>query len=45
MGVTRRFKGLTTSSPMTEFSLASTKTKGVVKIIWYLHSEGVDAFI
>jgi len=24
---------------MIEFSLASTKTKRVVKIIWYLHSK------
>jgi hypothetical protein len=30
---------------MTESSSASTKTKGVVETIWYLHSKGVDAFI
>jgi hypothetical protein len=30
---------------MIESSLALPKTKGVVETIWYLHLEGVDAFI
>jgi hypothetical protein len=29
---------------MIEFSLMSIKTKGVIGTIWYLHSEGVNAF-
>jgi len=45
IGVTGRFEGVTTSSAMTESLLASTKTKGGVETIWYLHLEGVDAFI
>jgi hypothetical protein len=45
MGATRGFEGITSSFAMTKFSLASTKTKTVVGTIWYLHSEGVDAFI
>jgi hypothetical protein len=44
IGVIRRFEGVT-SSAMTESLLASTKTKGGVETIWYLHLEGVDAFI
>jgi hypothetical protein len=32
------------SSTMTEFSPTSIKTKGVAETIWYLRSEGVDAF-
>jgi hypothetical protein len=39
------FEGVTTSSAMTESSPTSTKTKGIVETIWYLHLEGVDAFI
>jgi len=38
-------ESVTTSSAMTKFSPASTKTKGVAGTIWYLHSKGVDAFI
>jgi hypothetical protein len=30
---------------MTKLSLASTKTKRVVETMWYLHSEGVEAFL
>jgi len=45
MGAIRGFEGVTTSSAMIEYSPRSTKTKGVVETIWYLHSEGVDAFI
>jgi len=29
---------------MTESSPSSTKTKKVAETIWYLHSEGVNAF-
>jgi len=42
---TRGFEGIVTSSTMIESSLTSTKTKKVVKIIWYLHSKEVDVFI
>jgi hypothetical protein len=45
MGVTRGFKDVTTPFAMTESSHASTKTKGVIETIWYLHSKGVNAFI
>jgi hypothetical protein len=45
MNATKGFEGVTSSPAMTESSHASTKTKGVVEIIWYLHSEGVNAFI
>ncbi len=38
------FKGIMSSSTMTEFSPTSIKTKGVAETIWYLRSEGVDAF-
>jgi hypothetical protein len=30
---------------MTKFSPASTKAKRVAKIMWYLRSEGVEAFL
>jgi len=43
-GATGGFKGVTTSSAMIESSPTLTKIKWVVKIIWYLHSERVDAF-
>ncbi len=39
------FEGIATSSAMTKFSLASTKTKMVTKTMWYLRSEGVEAFL
>jgi hypothetical protein len=29
---------------MIEFSFASTKTKKVAEVIWYLHSKKVDVF-
>jgi hypothetical protein len=45
VGTIGGFKGITTSSAMTKSSQGSTKTKKVVGTIWYLHSEGVDAFI
>jgi hypothetical protein len=44
INATGGFEGITTSSTMTESSLASTKTKGVAGTIWYLRSKGVDAF-
>jgi len=44
ISATGGFKGVTTSFAMTESSPSSTKTKEVVGTIWYLHSEGVDAF-
>jgi len=44
-GKTRRFEGVTTSSAMAKFSPASTKTKRVAEIMWYLRSEGVEAFL
>jgi len=40
----RGFEGVVTSSAMTKFSPASTKTKRVVEIMGYLRSEGVEAF-
>jgi hypothetical protein len=42
---TKGFESIATSSPMIEFSPASTKIKRIAKIIWYLHSKEVDAFI
>jgi hypothetical protein len=30
---------------MTKFSLVSTKTKRAIATMWYLHSEGVEAFL
>jgi hypothetical protein len=39
------FEGVATSSAMTKFSLASTKTKRVAKTMWYLHLEGVEVFL
>ncbi len=39
------FEGITTSSAMTKFSPASTKTKKVVETMWYLCSKGVEAFL
>jgi hypothetical protein len=45
MGTTGGFEGIIASSTMAESSPASTKTKRVVGTIWYLHPEGVDAFI
>jgi len=41
----RGFEGVMTSSTMTKFSPASTKTKRVVETMGYLRSEGVDAFL
>ncbi len=38
------FEGVTTSCTMIEFSFASTKTKKVAEVIWYLHSKKVDVF-
>ncbi len=38
------FKGVTTSSAMTKFSPALTKTKRVTETMWYLCSEGVEVF-
>jgi hypothetical protein len=43
--LTRGFEGVTTSSAMIKSSPPSTKIEGVVETIWYLHSEGVNAFI
>jgi hypothetical protein len=45
MGATRGFESTIASSVMTKSSFTSTKTKKVVKTIWYLHSEEVNAFI
>jgi hypothetical protein len=39
------FENIATSFAMIEFSPASTKTKRVIGIIWYLHLKEVDAFI
>jgi hypothetical protein len=43
-GATGGFEGVITSSAMTESSPASIKTKKVARTMWYLHSEGVEAF-
>jgi hypothetical protein len=45
IGTIKGFEGIRTSSAIIESSLASTKTKGVTRTIYYLHSKGVDAFI
>jgi hypothetical protein len=42
---TRGFEGIVTSSTMIESSLTLTKTKKVVRVIWYLHSKEVNVFI
>jgi hypothetical protein len=44
-GVTGGFEGVTISFAMTKSSPASIKTKGAIITIWYLHSQGVNAFI
>jgi len=41
---TEGFEGIMTSSAMTKFSPASIKIKRVAKTMWYLRSEGVNAF-
>jgi hypothetical protein len=45
IGTIGGFKGITTSFTMIESSFASMKTKRIARIICYLHSKGVDAFI
>jgi hypothetical protein len=40
----RGFEGAVTSFAMSKFSPALTKTRKVVRIKWYLRSEGVKAF-
>jgi hypothetical protein len=45
IGTTGGFESITTLFAMIKSSLVSTKTKGVVEIIWYLHSKGFNAFI
>jgi len=44
-GATEGFESVATSSAMTKFSPASTKTKLASGTMWYLCSEGVNAFI
>ncbi len=39
------FDGVATSSTMTKFSPTSTKTKRIAETMWYLCSEGVEAFL
>jgi hypothetical protein len=41
IGTTGGFEGVVGWFAMIESSLVSTKTKGVVETIWYLHSKGV----
>jgi hypothetical protein len=42
---TRGFEGVATLSALTKFSHASTKTNRVTETMWYLRSEGVEAFL
>jgi hypothetical protein len=44
IGATGGFEGVAKLSTMTKFSHASTKSKKVVGIMWYLHLEGVEVF-
>jgi hypothetical protein len=44
-GATGAFEGVATSSAMTSFHLRQQKTKKVVQTMWYLHLEGVNAFL
>ncbi len=41
----RGFEGVATSSVMTKFSPASTKTKRIAETMWYLRSEEVEVFL
>jgi hypothetical protein len=43
--ITGRFEGVVPSFTMIESSLASTKTKRVIEITYYLHSKEVDVLI
>jgi hypothetical protein len=43
-GVIHGFEGVVASFAMIESSHASTKTKRVVAVIWYLHLKEVDVF-
>jgi len=43
-GATRGFKGVVTSSVMTNFHLHQQKTKKVAETMWYLHLKRVEAF-
>jgi hypothetical protein len=43
-GAIKGSKGVTTLFTMIKFLTASTKTKKVSEIIWYLHSKRVDTF-
>jgi hypothetical protein len=45
IGTIGGFEGITTSFAMIEPLATPTKTKRVVRIIWYLHFKEIDAFV